>query len=313
MIDPHILIQAIHAANDGIVITEYQKQCNPIVFVNNSFEEMTGYNQKEILGKDCRFLQRDDRNQKGLDVVRNAIHEGKNCRVELRNYKKNGMLFWNELSLAPLLNSQGEITHFVGIQKDITQQKRFEEALFSQVHQDPLTNLLNRRGFLNEARRAILLARRQKINLLFIMVDIDSFKYINDSYGHTAGDEILISFANLLKKNQRKSDVLARYGGDEFMLILFENEKFVYENWLERIELGLAKLNATKMIPCNYSISAGAAQLSFFELKSLIALVKEADKEMYAQKIRKKQNIAQPYLVTNGKYKNSFNQNDLNN
>lgn len=124
--------------------------------------------------------------------------------MDLRNYKKDGTLFWNELSIAPLLNHAGEITHFVGIQKDITKQKTLEEALFSQVKHDPLTRLYNRRGFFMEARRALSLARRLSHNLILVLIDIDNFKKVNDSYGHSAGDQVLTIFSTLLQATQRE-------------------------------------------------------------------------------------------------------------
>jgi diguanylate cyclase (GGDEF)-like protein/PAS domain S-box-containing protein len=283
-IDPKILLQAIHFVNDGVVITDYGKPDNPIVFVNSSFERLTGYQKEEIIGRNCRFLQGGDRNQPGLEVVRKAIKKSQSCRVALRNYKKDGTLFWNELSLSPLVDKKSEkTTHFVGIQQEITKQKILEEALFSQAEQDPLTLLYNRRGFFMEARRAVLIARRHAINLVLIIIDIDNFKMINDSYGHIAGDEVLVAFAKLLKKCQRKSDIIARYGGDEFVFLLFENDNYIYENWLTQLRKHLK--TSSRLSGC--SISAGSSHILYSESKSLVSAIKEADEAMYIEKKQK--------------------------
>ena len=279
-IEPYIFKQALDSANDGIVITDNRFPNNPIVFVNKAFENLTGYTQEEILDRNCRFLQNNDRNQVGLEIIRKAAQEGKPCRVSLRNYKKDGTLFWNELSIAPLHNHAGEITHFVGIQKDITKQKNLEETLFSQVKHDPLTRLYNRRGFFIEARRALSLAKRLSRNLILVLMDIDNFKKINDSYGHSAGDEVLALVSTLLLATQRESDILARYGGDEFTLVMFENDHFVYEKWRQRLEDNYKSLNP----PIPFSISFGKASIPFSQIKSLRSAIQEADINMYQEK-----------------------------
>ncbi len=121
--------QAINATNAGVLITDATQEDNPIVFANRGFEELTGYRQEEILGRNCRFLQGDDRDQDAIDEVRAFIDAGKEGHVALRNYKKDGTPFWNELSIAPITNQQGEITHFVGIQNDVTELVETREKL----------------------------------------------------------------------------------------------------------------------------------------------------------------------------------------
>lgn len=288
MVDAPTLVQALNVASDGILLTDYQQSDNPIVFVNAAFENLTGYKKEEILNQNCRFLQGNDRNQPAIQVIKQAILEGRPCRVQIRNYKKNGTLFWNELSIAPLFNDKGQITHFVGIQKNITKQKMLEEALYSEARHDPLTLLYNRRGLYMEARRAVLLARRLKINLNFVMIDIDNFKNINDFYGHAAGDDILVAFAMVLKECQRETDILARYGGDEFLIVLFESDNYSYEKWYSRLVHQLSTIQNKNIVPCPFSISAGKTTLLPFECKSLLALIREADSAMYEEKKKKK-------------------------
>ncbi len=118
---------ALDAALNGITITDARKKDNPIIYVNKAFEKITGYTQKEILNTNCRFLQNDDTNQIGVRVMSRAISKGKSCRVQIRNYRKNGELFWNEVYMNPIRDEKGDITHFVGIQNDITKRKLTED------------------------------------------------------------------------------------------------------------------------------------------------------------------------------------------
>lgn len=113
--------QAIHATNTGVLITDARKDDNPIIFANKGFEELTGYEQGEILGRNCRFLQGEDRGQKARTDLRSFIDTGQEGHSLIRNYRKDGTPFWNELNIAPIRNKYGEITHFVGIQNDVTE------------------------------------------------------------------------------------------------------------------------------------------------------------------------------------------------
>lgn len=121
--------RAIYSSNNGIIITDPNLNDNPIIFCNPSFLETTGYAEHEVIGKNCRFLQGDDKNQEGLTVLRNAISAKKSCAVTLRNFKKNGTPFWNELEISPIFNNKGELTNFIGTQSDITARKNIESDL----------------------------------------------------------------------------------------------------------------------------------------------------------------------------------------
>ena len=122
-----LLKKAVDASNDGIVIAEQEGDDNILIYVNKAFERLTGYRANEILYQDCRFLQAGDRDQEGLTAIRSAISDGKSSRVILRNYRKDGSLFWNELSISPVYNSEDQLTYYIGIQKDVTAQVEFEE------------------------------------------------------------------------------------------------------------------------------------------------------------------------------------------
>lgn len=124
-----MLARALDLCSDGILITDAQQTDNPIVYCNERFREMTGYARDEIIGRNCRFLQNDDTNQPELEVVRDAIAEGASCKIILRNYRKDGEMFFNQLSLSPITNDRDDVTHFIGIQNDVTKEKQLEEEM----------------------------------------------------------------------------------------------------------------------------------------------------------------------------------------
>jgi PAS domain S-box-containing protein len=120
---------AIAASSNGIVITDPSQPDNPITYVNPAFERISGYSAQEVLGRNCRLLQGTDREQPALAELRAALQEGRGCQAVIRNYKKNGTLFWNQLSISPVRDEEGHLVSFVGVQNDVTERRRAEEAL----------------------------------------------------------------------------------------------------------------------------------------------------------------------------------------
>lgn len=120
MINAKLLQLVVNASNDGIVVAEQEGDDNVLIYANAAFERLTGYSTDEILYQDCRFLQGDDRNQLGLATIREAIRSQKPCRQIIRNYRKDGSAFWNELSITPVFNAGDQLTYFIGIQKDVS-------------------------------------------------------------------------------------------------------------------------------------------------------------------------------------------------
>ncbi|ANJ66894.1 histidine kinase [Halothiobacillus diazotrophicus] len=120
MLDPKLLLKAVEASHDGIVIAEREGEDNILIFANAAFERLTGYRNDEILYQDCRFLQLDDRDQEARAEIRAAILGHRPTRVTVRNYRKDGTLFWNELSITPVFNETDQLTYFIGVQRDVT-------------------------------------------------------------------------------------------------------------------------------------------------------------------------------------------------
>lgn len=134
---------ALQSANNGVVITDAQKKDNPIIYFNPAFQRLTGYSSKEILNHNCRFLQGKDRDQEPLKKLREAIDKGESCQVTLRNYKKDGTLFWNDLYIMPITNKKGVLTHFIGIQNDVTKRRKAEAERnhFSNIFHESLNEI----------------------------------------------------------------------------------------------------------------------------------------------------------------------------
>ena len=131
-----LLKKAVDESNDGIVIAEQEGDDNILIYVNKAFERLTGFTAEDILYQDCRFLQSGDIDQEGLQQIRDAIKAERSGRAVLRNYRKDGSMFWNELSVSPVFNDEDQLRYYIGIQKDVTEQvealkraERVEEEL----------------------------------------------------------------------------------------------------------------------------------------------------------------------------------------
>lgn len=129
MIDAKLMQLMVETSNDGIVVAEQEGNDSILIYANPAFERLTGYAVDDILYQDCRFLQGQDHDQPGLAAIRKAIRDGRPCREVLRNYRKDGSAFWNELSITPVRHDAEQRTYFIGIQKDVTRQVELEREL----------------------------------------------------------------------------------------------------------------------------------------------------------------------------------------
>lgn len=130
---PYVLTQILDACVNGVTLSDPDLPDNPIVYANRAFEEMSGYTQAEIVGRNCRFLQGEDRDQEGLQTIRAALAKKESCVVTLRNYRKNGEMFLNRLAIRPLVDREGNVIYYLGVQYDITQQVKAREEI-EQLH-----------------------------------------------------------------------------------------------------------------------------------------------------------------------------------
>ncbi|MBI1271953.1 PAS domain-containing protein [bacterium] len=188
-----ILERAIASARNGIVITDPTLDDNPIVYVNQSFLTLTGYGADEVVGRNCRFLQGEDRRQKALDDLRNAIKETRAITCVLKNYRKDGSVFWNELTVSPVHNEKGKLINFIGIQNDISSRVEAETrisefySIVSHELRTPLTSIRSSLGLLEEGeggslspegKKLVEIAFRNTDRLVRLVNDILDFRKI---------------------------------------------------------------------------------------------------------------------------------------
>lgn len=276
--------RAIEASDSAILLVDMRDPTQPIEYVNAAFERMTGYTPAETIGRNCRFLQRGDLQQPELGRLRAAIAAGVDAHVLLRNYRKDGRLFWNRLNVSPVRDDAGTITHYVGVATDVTDLTADRHELQHRATHDPLTSLANRHLLGEQLEIALAQAERHGRGLAVVFVDLDGFKEVNDRLGHAVGDAMLRIAARRLEACVRDGDTVARTGGDEFVLVLTDQTTEEHlAAVLERLRETLSRDYPVDGQSLAMSCSLGA---SIFPRHGVTAdvLVQEADRAMYAAK-----------------------------
>lgn len=213
--------QALVSSSNGIMITRSDDADHSIVYVNPAFNRITGYSAEEVIGREGRFLVRDDLEQAGLNEIRSALRERREGQALLRNYRKDGSQFWNELHISPVKDASGaSTTHFVSVINDVSERVNYQKELEFQATHDSLTGLANRNLLNDRITQAIAWAKRQDQTVALLLLDLDHFKLINDGSGHGTGDIVLKEVARRLALCVRDTDTVARLGGDEFVIVL---------------------------------------------------------------------------------------------
>jgi diguanylate cyclase (GGDEF)-like protein/PAS domain S-box-containing protein len=214
------LVMELRERIAGIVVADATAPGCPMTYVSPGFEELTGYSAAEILGGQCSVLQGPDTDPRSIDVMRQAIAEGREAYVTLLNYRRDGTPFWNEVALAAERDNTGRVVRYLGVQKDVTARMQTEKRIQELAYLDSLTGLPNRAALTDELPRALLSAAADDQQVALLFIDIDDFKRINDTHGHAAGDAVLCTVAERLRGVVRGADLLARPGGDEFLLLV---------------------------------------------------------------------------------------------
>jgi diguanylate cyclase (GGDEF)-like protein/PAS domain S-box-containing protein len=278
----------VDLASDIIVVTEAERTPNvgyKIVYVNNAFTELTGFESEEAIGSTPKMLQGESTSKKTTARLSKALYHKQAIKERIYNYTKAGRGYWLDINIVPMPNDYGEILYFAAIERDITTQQEKEENLFSQANRDTLTQLLNRRGFDKAAEIEIESALVQHYPLAFALADADYFKKINDTYGHDIGDKVLVELAKIMQSSFRKSDLLGRFGGEEFTIAMIncpEEEVLRKMNeFRERVANTSIEINSSSSI--HLTISIGVAFLSK-KNNNLKALIKSADSALYNAK-----------------------------
>ncbi|PKL98247.1 MAG: hypothetical protein CVV17_10660, partial [Gammaproteobacteria bacterium HGW-Gammaproteobacteria-7] len=215
-----LLERAIENSHSAVLIADARQPDFPAIYINHAFEGMTGYTVDECLGRNCRFLQGDDREQPEIAVMRNALERNEDCHVVLRNYKKDGTLFWNELTLSPVRDAGGNVTHYLGISTDITVEVEQKRELAELANRDPVTQLPLFAGLKQAIEAQLVSATLEDDAFSLILIDIDQFDNVNRSMGHEYGDEALRLLARRMETCIGGNGRLCRLAADVFLALI---------------------------------------------------------------------------------------------
>jgi PAS domain S-box-containing protein len=253
--------QAIAASSNGIVIADARSTDMPITYVNPAFERLTGYSAEEVMGQNCRFLQGNQTDQPGVKALREALRRGKGCKVVLSNYRKDGAQFWNELTISPIYDANGHLTHFVGIQTDITDRKQAQEALHSQ--QEQTENLL-----LNILPKPIAERLKQEPSTI-----ADSF------------EEVSVLFADLVGFTEFSTRRTAKELVEFLNLIFSEFDQLAEKHGLEKIKTVGDAYMVVSGLPTPRDDHAEAIADMALDMQQAIAKINAETGEVFSMRI----------------------------
>jgi two-component system cell cycle response regulator len=220
-----LLRGVLDASPEGIVVCEAGSEQQPVVYANRAFERMSGYSAQELLGHDLRRLQAWDRDQDGRNQLRAALAQGEPCRVLMRNYRKDGTQFWNEMLVQPLRGAEGKVTHFVGFHRDVTERERSglrrSSGLPTWLREDRLSGLCSRAYFEELLQHDWQIGAREARLVTMIVFDIDDLSSYNDTFGRAAGDACIRRVAGVIGTAFRRgADVVARWEGGRIVALV---------------------------------------------------------------------------------------------
>lgn len=272
---------------DNIPIMLFLKDAKKLKFevINKATEELLGLSRKAMLGKTDYEIFPKNQADFFIKKDREVLNNKNNLFIEEEKISSKNKTIIISTKKIPILDENGEPTHILGISEDITEKKQLEKTIKKLAYFDGITGLPNRNLFKDRFKLAAERARRDNKKMMIVMLDFDKFKVINDKYGHDVGDKLLKSFAGRLKKIVRKTDTIARFGGDEFVMVLGDfsytedMEKFakkVQDVFREPFKIDKFKLNIN-----------GSIGISVFPNDSLnhSDLIKFADSVMYEAKM----------------------------
>ena len=255
-----------------------------IVCVNPAFTQTTGYEPDEIIGRNPKLLSSGRQSNEFYQNMWQTLEKTGHWEGEWWNKRKDGELYAEQVSLNTVRNKDGSVHRYVKISSDVTEKKRSDDLIWRQANYDSVTNLPNRRLFLDRLEQGIKKCRRAKESLALFFIDLDRFKEVNDEFGHAVGDQFLIEVSRRINACIRSCDTVARLGGDEFTVVLADLAK------TSRIETVARNITHALAQPFNFdeieaSIS-GSMGIAIYpaDASDIHELIKKADEAMYAAK-----------------------------
>ena len=278
-----ILQRAVEASPSAVIITDRN---GLIEYVNPKFTRITGYEKSESLGEQPGRMLLSSRISRGKVHYEmwHTISNGEEWNGVLRNSRKDGSLYWSKNSISSVKDSKGRISHYITIHEDISEHYELSEKLNYQATHDSLTGLINRREFERRVQKVVTANGAAQARHALCYIDLDQFKVINDTCGHVAGDELLRQIGALLKQTVRKRDTVARFGGDEFTVLMEdcppENAMQVANSLLEAVrefQFGWKEYNF------KLGVSIGIVGIDS-SVRSLTQIFRDADLACYTAK-----------------------------
>jgi len=276
----------VESAHDIIIVTrpaggDVARQT--IVYVNPAFTVVTGYSRKEALGKRAKLLELFEDETERAEVL-SAMENRVPVKATVRSRKKTGEYHWLNLIIAPLKDLDGEYRYFASIERDVSRERQLIFKLEELSKTDPLTGLLNRRALQELARAEISRFQRTGTPFCLLAIDLDHFKNINDTWGHSVGDRMLKAVAEKLLNQERDYDYVARTGGEEFCILLADTTVEYAGKVAGRIRKLISQINVVthgKNIGTTPSI--GIAEITKSD-ETLESVLDRADKALYHAK-----------------------------
>ena len=272
-----LFAHVLNATDDGVIITD---STGAIEFANKGFEKITGYGLTEVLGRNPSLLKSGEQDAAFYQNMWDTLNQGNTFRSTFTNRAKNNALIHCDETITPLTNEAGEVTHYVSIFRDMTTRVLEEKMFREMVRLDGLTGALTRAAGEMALQKAYMQSLGSKLPMSIAMADIDHFKQVNDTWGHSCGDEVLKAVSRSLIATLRANDSVIRWGGEEFLLVFSGCEMDQARPLAERCRAGVQRLAHERVGLVTLSMGVGELQPG----ETLAYLIERVDKALYRAK-----------------------------